>query len=169
MTRINVIDPKYLSRPELLAEWRELPRVFALALALSVRERGSGVTEDTPSMYTMGRGHVTFFYRRLGFIAARVEVLATEMRRRGYVPNSKLCAPPAFAAAIPPLFWGAYTPTYAALALNVDRINANRAARGAEPLPPAAHPATFIELSRTALGLRRAPPNLEPHRASLQP
>ena len=54
MTRINPIDPKELTDQHLLAAYREHPRAFALARP--------GV--KVPAKYTLGTGHVKFFYPR---------------------------------------------------------------------------------------------------------
>ena len=83
MTRINCVPPEELSRQHLLAEWKELPRVFTLAdKAYSARRKISA-----PSAYTLGAGHVKFFYQRLGYCSRRFFQLKTEMLRRGYKPN----------------------------------------------------------------------------------
>lgn len=74
MTRINLVPPEELHRLHLIAEYRELPRVFSLA-----RE---GV--EIPETYTFGHGHVKFFYNKLWFITLRHRLLVLEMERRGY-------------------------------------------------------------------------------------
>ena len=76
MTRINVLPPALLTDAHLLAEYRELPRVFTLA-------RGS-TGGPTPSRYTLGTGHVRFFYSRTGFLARRQAELIRELLDRGY-------------------------------------------------------------------------------------
>jgi len=83
MTRINCVPPEELSRQHLLAEYRELPRVFALAdKAYHKREKFVA-----PSAYTLGAGHVKFFYQRLAYCSRRFFQLKAEMLRRGYKPN----------------------------------------------------------------------------------
>lgn len=74
MTRINVVPPEELTDQHLLAEYRELPRVFRLARHVT----------GAPSAYTMGKGHVTFFYARTGFLARRQAALIAECLRRGF-------------------------------------------------------------------------------------
>ena len=91
MTRINCIPAQELSRQHLVAEWRELPRVFRLAAAAC----SSGRRLKAPERYTLGAGHVTFFYTRLGFIRRRWQELRDEMLRRGYTPGFD--TPPEFA------------------------------------------------------------------------
>ena len=74
MTRINVIPPKRLTNQHLLAEYRELPRVFALAR----------VDYNPVPRYTMGTGHVRFFYSRTGYLAARQSAIIAECLARGF-------------------------------------------------------------------------------------
>jgi len=83
MTRINCVPPEELSRQHLLAEWREMPRVFSLAdKAYPQRDKLMA-----PGRYTLGPGHVKFFYQRLGYCSRRFFQLKAEMLRRGYVPG----------------------------------------------------------------------------------
>ena len=83
MTRINCVPAEELSRQHLVAEWRELPRVFRLA----ANACAAGKTLRAPDRYTLGAGHVKFFYTRLGFIGRRWQELRDEMLRRGYTPG----------------------------------------------------------------------------------
>jgi deoxyribonuclease (pyrimidine dimer) len=84
MTRINCVPPEELSRQHLLAEWKELPRVFTLA----EKAYTSGREVVAPERYTLGAGHVKFFYTRLGYCRKRWYALEREMKRRGYKPSS---------------------------------------------------------------------------------
>lgn len=86
MTRINCIPPQELSGPHLVAEYRELPRVFALVKAAIVRGEHPDDRRN-PRQYTLGTGHVRFFYSRLGFLAKRQAALVAEMQSRGYNPQ----------------------------------------------------------------------------------
>lgn len=79
MTRINCVPPSELTRQHLVAEYRELPRVFGLAMKAYRRNDLGG-----PPVYTLGTGHVRFFYTRLGYLARRFKALVKEMQRRGY-------------------------------------------------------------------------------------
>ncbi|GAB1577967.1 pyrimidine dimer DNA glycosylase/endonuclease V [Bordetella petrii] len=125
MTRINCVPVQELTRQHLVAEYRELPRVFALAR--KAWERGP---VPRPAEYTLGKGHLLFFYTRLGYLARRHAELVEEMQRRGYRPG--FLAPLAQVHAdIPPALWGDWTPTPQALALNRRRI----AERGGPPYP----------------------------------
>lgn len=86
MTRINCIPPAELTGPHLVAEYRELPRIFPLVRAAIARGEQP---EDprNPRDYVLGRGHVRFFYPRLGYLAARQTLLVAEMLSRGYAPG----------------------------------------------------------------------------------
>lgn len=78
MTRINCVPVRELSGPHLVAEYRELPRVFALASKAAIR--GDLMQ---PAAYTLGKGHLLFFYTRLGYLVRRHTELVQEMKRRG--------------------------------------------------------------------------------------
>lgn len=82
MTRINCVPPSELTRQHLVAEYRELPRVFGLVRAAIDR----GETPTPAPAYTLGKGHVRFFYTRLAWLARRQAALIAEMQRRGYAP-----------------------------------------------------------------------------------
>ncbi len=116
MTRINCVPVQDLSRQHLIAEYRELPRVFALAQKASQRHGF-----DQPAEYTLGTGHVTFFYTRLGYLAKRHAQLVAEMLRRGYKPTFTESLKDTHPN-IPDAFWGDWEPTDEALALNRERI-----------------------------------------------
>lgn len=116
MTRINCVPVEELSRQHLIAEYRELPRVFALAKAASERRR-----LVQPEQYTLGTGHVTFFYTRLGYLTKRHAQLVAEMLRRGYKPTFTGSLKDAHPD-IPDRFWNDWTPTEEALAINRERI-----------------------------------------------
>nr|MBF0685582.1 pyrimidine dimer DNA glycosylase/endonuclease V [Pseudomonas sp.] len=117
MTRINCVPVQELSRQHLLAEYRELPRVFNLARRAA--ERKAAV--QPPQAYTLGKGHLLFFYTRLGYLARRHAELVQEMQRRGYKPTFTNSLQEAHAD-IPAYLWGDWTPTEEALRLNRQRI-----------------------------------------------
>ncbi|GAB1363275.1 pyrimidine dimer DNA glycosylase/endonuclease V [Rhodobacter sp.] len=124
MTRINCIPPHELSPAHLIAEYRELPRIFGLVRAAISR----GETPDdprNPEEYRLGAGHVRFFYPRLGWLLARQVALVAEMRARGYAPGFD--APQDLIAGIPPEWQADWQPTPEALAQNRARIAARLA------------------------------------------
>ncbi len=127
MTRINCIPPSELSGPHLVAEYRELPRVFALVRAAIAR----GETPDdprNPGDYTLGRGHVRFFYSRLGYLAQRQAALVSEMKARGYAPQ--FTRTETLLDGFPPPWCRDWQPTPQAMAINRARIAERVSQRG---------------------------------------
>lgn len=79
MTRINIgIPPQELHYKHLLAEHREIKRIP------NVISRGRYRLENIPESFTLGRGHVKFFYNKLLYLKKRYESLYQECKRRGY-------------------------------------------------------------------------------------
>lgn len=88
MTRLNVLPAEELNRQMLFAEIRELPRVFTLVKNAQAKGANKwSIRKVQPSEYTLGTGHVLYFYTRLKFLADRYEVLCDEWRSRGYNVN----------------------------------------------------------------------------------
>ena len=116
MTRINCVPVQELSGPHLVAEYRELPRVFALAQKAATRGR-----LVQPSTYTLGKGHLLFFYTRLGYLARRHADLVNEMKQRGFKPSFSGVQREDFPL-IPDEYWGDWAPTDEALRMNRRRI-----------------------------------------------
>ena len=66
MTRINVgIKPKELPNKLLLAEHREIKRIPNMV------RLGRTNMQNIPTQFTLGTGHVKFFYNKLGYIKKR--------------------------------------------------------------------------------------------------
>ena len=83
MTRINLISPKLLHTKHLVAEYRELPRVFGLVY--SAEQRGlTPTTAKIPKQFCLGTGHVTFFYDKLLWLSLRFDDLVLECINRGF-------------------------------------------------------------------------------------
>jgi hypothetical protein len=79
MTRINAhIPPSELCDSHLLAEHREITRV-----PNTIRS-GRAVIKDIPRKFTLGQGHVKFFYNKIGYIKDRYEQLYDECIARGF-------------------------------------------------------------------------------------
>jgi len=122
MTRINCVPVQELSGPHLVAEYRELPRVFGLAQKAALR----GPIEAC-AHYTLGAGHLRFFYTRLGYLARRHAELVAEMRRRGYKPSFGGVRREDFPD-IPGECWADWGPDADALRINRRRIAERSAA-----------------------------------------
>lgn len=83
MTRINLTLVSELADQHLMAEYRELPRVFG-AVRKHV-QNGKKVTDfKIPSSFLLGTGHVTFFYDKLLFLKNRHQELIAECLKRGF-------------------------------------------------------------------------------------
>ena len=122
MTRINLVKPELLVRQHLVAEFRELPRIFALVRDAQARgECPVAVRAATTELYTLGKGHCRFFYPRLAWLTRRYLSLVAEMQRRGYQPS--FTAPPEWTAAVDGGWYGEWEPSPACVLLNVERIN----------------------------------------------
>ena len=82
MTRINCIPPQHLADQHLFIEYREITRVSSLARGLL-----------NYGHYTLGEGHVKFFYDKGLYLSKRCERLYDELIVRGYNPTKKLYKP----------------------------------------------------------------------------
>lgn len=83
MTRINCISPHLLNDKHLLAEYRELPRVFGLVR--KAQNKGMSPRQYYKyNKYTLGKGHVLFFYTRLNYLYVRQQKIIAECLKRGF-------------------------------------------------------------------------------------
>ena len=79
MTRINVgILPEELPSKLLIAEHREIKRIP------NVVKSGKFSLKNQPISFTLGTGHVKFFYDKLLFLKNRYDQIYSECRRRGF-------------------------------------------------------------------------------------
>lgn len=115
MTRINVVPVSELTREHLVAEYRELPRIYKAAEKFYL----SGSKSPLPLEYKLGTGHMKFFYDKLEFIRIRHNQLISEMKARGYKPSFDGVPPN---IQVPSSYWGNYIPTDDALRINRERI-----------------------------------------------
>lgn len=77
MTRINTIPPNKLCDSHLIAEYREILRVFKLTKH----------DETAPKEFTLGRGHVKFFFNKLQYVHDRFNLLRQEILDREFNPK----------------------------------------------------------------------------------
>tara|TARA_B100001250_G_C19780970_1_gene781855 strand:+ start:654 stop:1064 length:411 start_codon:yes stop_codon:yes gene_type:complete len=83
MTRINLVDPNFLSDQHLVAEYREIFMVGS-ALQRSLKSLNWQKTrESLPEKFTLNRGHVKFFYNKGKYLHKRYISISKEMRNRG--------------------------------------------------------------------------------------
>lgn len=130
MTRINLIPVHELTRLHLIAEYRELPRVFQLAHNAHIRHGDckGGWKKNQPATYVMGKGHMTFFYDKLAFLSDRHQELVSEMLRRGYVPTMTESLRSQWCDQFPMSYWQqSWKPSQAEIAISRARIKARLA------------------------------------------
>jgi deoxyribonuclease (pyrimidine dimer) len=116
MTRINVVPVTELSRQHLIAEYREIVRVFALARKSQYEMH----KKKQPPKYTLGTGHVLFFFDKLNFISRRYDDLCNEMINRGYQCNR--ISQKDLHSGIESFMFHDYIPSEEALLVNRERI-----------------------------------------------
>lgn len=87
VTRINVaVLPKELPDKLLLAEHREITRIP------NAVKSGRAVIKSIPDRFTLGQGHVKFFYNKLLYLKKRYESLYEQCIHRGFKVMDKSSA-----------------------------------------------------------------------------
>ena len=107
----------------LVAEYREIVRVFALvrkAQQSGINKYNFHQKKKVPTVYTLGTGHVLYFYTRLQYVLDRYIDLTNEMLNRNYKPNPIDCND--LKAGIDKWWFGNYNPTPEAIKINRKRI-----------------------------------------------
>ena len=107
------IPPKNLTRQHLIAEHREIKRIP------NVISKGKYNLKNQPKEFTLGTGHVKFFYDKLGYLKQRYEEIYSECRERGYNVTY-------YGDAwdnVPKHLMGEYTPTERDIEIITQRIN----------------------------------------------
>jgi hypothetical protein len=121
LTRVNVVPPSELTNSQLLAEYREIPRIYRMVLK-SI-DRGEDVGQGVPPEFTYGKGALRFWYNKLQYIKLRQVALSEEMRARNY---QTIAHPDPLSEGNHgiehPGYWQDYTPTEEALASNRRRL-----------------------------------------------
>ena len=87
MTRINIIPPSELHDQHLIAEYREITMVTG-SLNRTLRSKHGLVEEKISDTYTLNHGHVYFFYNKGLYLDKRYAELVSEMKSRGFHPDS---------------------------------------------------------------------------------
>lgn len=123
MTRINCIPVEELTNRHAQAEYREIVRPFALVR----RAQQNGVSPynlraryKIPEDYTLGTGHVVFFYDKLQYLLNRYKQLQAELTKRKFELNP--VPEEALKEGIRPCWFGDYIPTKQAQEINRARI-----------------------------------------------
>lgn len=79
MTRINAgIHPLELCNKHLLAEHREIKRIP------NIIKSGKADLVNIPKEFTLGKGHVKFFYNKLLYLKNRYIEIYSELRHRNF-------------------------------------------------------------------------------------
>lgn len=107
------IPPKNLTRQHLIAEHREIKRIP------NVISKGKFNLKNKPKEFTLGVGHVKFFYDKLGYLKQRYDEIYSECQRRGYNVTY-------YGDAwdnVPQNLMGNYTPTNRDIEIITQRIN----------------------------------------------
>ena len=124
MTRINVVEPSSLSGKHLMGEIHEITRVHGLVRKAQDRKINKYNFKEKVGVipeYTMGKGHVLFFYNKLGYVTERYYALCNEAKARGY--NVNPIAREELTKGIADFWMGSYTPTEQAIKVNQQRLD----------------------------------------------
>lgn len=79
MTRINVgVEPKELPDRLLMAEHREIKRIP------NCMKSGRFKLSKIPDRFTLGTGHVSFFYNKILYLKKRYQKIYQECLKRGF-------------------------------------------------------------------------------------
>jgi hypothetical protein len=79
MTRINAGMPvRWLSNEHLIAEHREIKRI-----PNAVKNRKVNWNIPIPDKFTLGKGHVRFFYDKIKYLERRYKKIYAECKKRG--------------------------------------------------------------------------------------
>lgn len=124
MTRINLVDPTVLTDKHLMAEYRELPRIFTAVLKLQEQHCYNFETIGIPSEYVLGKGHVKFFYNKIGWLLKRYESIFNELVfHRGFnLDKDMFVSIKKEAMSLRRIFFTEYTPTPQEIYLNMARL-----------------------------------------------
>lgn len=118
MTRINLVPVQELADQHLMAEYRELPRIFGAVrkhVQVGKKVKDFKISPD----YLLGTGHVTFFYDKLKYLANRHYDLVLECLRRGInISNTGIND----ISDIPTEWCGEYLPSTSEIELSQSRI-----------------------------------------------
>lgn len=123
MTRINTVQPQELTNKHLVAEIYEITRIYNLVR--KAQDRGINQYNykhmlKQPTEYTLGTGHVKFFFSRLDYITKRYYALNAEAKQRGY--NVNPINEQDLVKGIDKWWFGSYTPTEDSIKINRQRI-----------------------------------------------
>ncbi|UNI73057.1 endonuclease [Escherichia phage CLB_P2] len=125
MTRINLTLVSELADQHLMAEYRELPRVFGAVRKHVANGKRVCDFKISPT-FILGTGHVTFFYDKLEFLCKRQIELIAECLKRGFNIKDTTVQD---ISDIPQEFRGDYVPHEASIAISQARLDEKIAQR----------------------------------------
>lgn len=128
MTRVNLVPPSELVDKHLIAEYRELPRIFSLIRSYSKDLNRHRKVDPLPDSFRLGKGHVRFFYDKGLFLINRQKALVDEMKRRGF--RAQFNSFGRLTRRIPKHLMGDYIPTPQDIQTSRDRIEARKLIMG---------------------------------------
>lgn len=118
MTRINCIPVTELCNSHVLAEYRELPRIFSWLEKVLEKQKEPVILDK----YCLGKGHMSFFADKLTYLNDRHVEIVKECIKRGFKINLTGALKYEYQN-IPDHYWNDWTPTEEAQELNRQRIN----------------------------------------------
>jgi deoxyribonuclease (pyrimidine dimer) len=126
MTRINAgIPPAKLTDKHLIAEHREITRI-PRAVA-----KGKYSMSGVPDQFTLGTGHVKFFYNKLQYLLDRYHQIYQECIRRGFNVQNWSSA----WEGVPPEMMGRWEPDSRSIEIIEARIRERLETRGGAKTP----------------------------------
>lgn len=103
MVRINLVDPKELTDQHLIAEHNE---ILMLCGCFQKSLGSKNGIRDIPQDFTLGKGHIKFFYDKGHYLFLRFTRIQAEMKRRGFKSRKRFPTHLWFAQ-----YFGSWTPT----------------------------------------------------------
>lgn len=86
MVRINLVPTSELTDQHLIAEHDEILMLCG-ALRRTLKSKIGYQESRVPKSFTLGKGHIYFFFNKGEYLHQRFEVVQEEMRNRGFNPT----------------------------------------------------------------------------------
>lgn len=126
MTRINIVPPELLINKHLMAEYRELPRVFTrVKWRINKGQKLDDIQHKISCTYVLNTGHETFFNDKLYWLYKRYINIVQELIKRGYNLSRDVYTSvieDAHTNFYNTVWWGDYSPTPEECYINMARL-----------------------------------------------
>lgn len=122
MTRINLVDVTILADQHLIAEYREITRVFSLVEKSLVKNTIEQICKLVPPTFRLNKGHVTFFYDKLLWIEKRYTSLYDETLRRGFNVSNPYELILKYRKSLPQSLYNDFVPSEDDISISMDRL-----------------------------------------------